>query len=126
VSNLTKDQYIESWRQEIWIEQQALNELRDKARDGNATVAMYDYAELIIEKQEWLTQLRRMLCCIQTASDAQAQLAELKEVFEYEIMHWSPDRSTHPLGRTCAEAELIALKDCLKRLPASFAEEVQR
>ena len=125
MSDLTKDQYIEALRLEVGTLQQGLNHLRDKARDGNASYAMYNYAWDIIKQQEYLTQIRRVLCRIKTASDGQAQLERLKEEFQYEILRWSPDRSTNPLGRMIAEAELAALKAALERLPESFAEEVQ-
>lgn len=105
----TKDQYIEALRQEVSTMQEGLTDL----------------AELIIKQQEYLTQIRRVLCSIKTASDGQAELERLKEELEYEILRWRPSIGTNPLSRTIAEAELAALKAALERLPESFAEEVQ-
>ena len=125
MSSLTKDQYIQSWTLEIETQQQILTDLRERMREGNASAALHQHAERCIQQQEHLTLLRRMKGRLELASNAQAELENLRKGLEHQILTWAPAKSTNPLGRMIAEAELAALKAALKRLPESFGEEAQ-
>jgi hypothetical protein len=122
---LTRAQHIKSWTIEIQTQQQILTDLRDRMREGDASAALHQHAERCIEQQEHLTLVRRIKGRLELASNAQSELENLKKGLEHQILTWAPAKGTNPLSRTIAEAELAALKAALKRLPESFAEEVQ-